>query len=50
MTEYHKLPTYPGYSPTRTDIPIPNVYPVIDNDLTRDTMENDIPATDRKDL
>lgn len=33
------------------DKPIPgDVYPVIDNDLARDNVENDIPAGDREDL
>lgn len=33
------------------DKPIPeDVYPVIDNDLARDNLENDIPAGDREDL
>lgn len=26
------------------------VYPVIDNDLARDNVENDLPAADREDL
>ena len=30
--------------------PISRVYPVIDNDLTRDNLENDIPAADLEDL
>ena len=30
--------------------PISRVYPVIDNDLARDNLENDIPAADREDL
>lgn len=30
--------------------PISNVYPVIDNDLARDNVENDIPAADLEDL
>ncbi|MBR6736657.1 MAG: hypothetical protein IKL92_07345 [Oscillospiraceae bacterium] len=31
--------------------PIPeDVYPVIDNDLARDNLENDIPAADLDDL
>ena len=30
--------------------PISKVYPVIDNDLARDNLENDIPAADREDL
>lgn len=33
------------------EIPIePGVYPVIDNDLARDNLENDIPAADLEDL
>lgn len=34
----------------RGDRPIPDVYPVIDNDLARDNLENDIPAADLQDL
>lgn len=30
--------------------PISKAYPVIDNDLARDNMENDIPAADHEDL
>lgn len=30
--------------------PIPGIYPVIDTDLARDNVENDIPAADRNDL
>ena len=34
-----------------TERPIPaDVYPVIDTDLARDNLENDIPAADREDL
>ncbi len=33
------------------EIPIePGIYPVIDNDLARDNLENDIPAADLQDL
>lgn len=33
------------------DKPIPaNVYPVIDTDLARDNLENDLPAADLQDL
>lgn len=33
------------------DRPIPeNIYPVIDTDLARDNLENDIPAADLQDL
>ena len=30
--------------------PIPSVYPVLDTDLARDNVENDIPAADLEDL
>lgn len=30
--------------------PIAKVYPVIDNDLARDNVENDLPAADLQDL
>ena len=30
--------------------PVSKVYPVIDNDLARDNVENDIPAADLEDL
>jgi len=33
-----------------TEKPISRVYPVIDNDLARDNVENDIPAADLEDL
>ena len=33
------------------DRPIPSdIYPVIDNDLARDNLENDLPAADLEDL
>ena len=34
----------------REDKPIAKVYPVIDNDLARDNLENHIPAADLEDL
>ena len=33
-----------------TEKPISQAYPVIDNDLARDNVENDIPAADLEDL
>ena len=30
--------------------PLSKVYPVIDNDLARDNLENDLPAADKEDL
>ncbi|MGI6151698.1 MAG: hypothetical protein ACOYIR_07085 [Christensenellales bacterium] len=32
------------------DRPISDAYPVIDNDLARDNMENDLPNADLQDL
>ena len=29
---------------------VPDIYPVIDNDLARDNVENDIPDADLQDL
>ena len=34
----------------KVERPISKVYPVIDNDLARDNVENDIPAADLEDL
>ena len=34
----------------KAERPISKVYPVIDNDLARDNVENDIPAADLEDL
>ena len=34
----------------KEEMTIPEIYPVIDNDLARDNMENDIPAADLEDL
>ena len=37
--------------PDTIDRPIPEeVYPVIDTDLARDNLENDLPAADQEDL
>lgn len=35
---------------TKQEKPIAKVYPVIDTDLARDNVENDIPAADLQDL
>lgn len=37
-------------NPHTSDKPISDVYPVIDNDLARDNIENDIPDADLQDL
>lgn len=35
----------------RVEKPVPEeIYPVIDNDLARDNVENNLPAADREDL
>ena len=34
----------------RQEKPITDVYPVLDTDLARDNVENDIPAADLEDL
>ena len=34
----------------KAEKPISSVYPVIDNDLARDNIENNIPAADLEDL
>lgn len=36
--------------PAPKERPISPVYPVIDNDLARDNLENDLPAADLEDL
>ena len=37
--------------PERTERPVPSViYPVIDSDLARDNIENDLPAADLNEL
>lgn len=41
---YHTTPFSDG------ERPISEAYPVIDNDLARDNLENDIPAADLQDL
>lgn len=41
---YHTTP----YS--RKEKPVPDIYPVIDNDLARDNAENDLTAADLQDL
>ena len=44
-------PAAPAKNSTKkTERPIARVYPVIDTDLARDNVENDLPAADREDL
>lgn len=40
----------PGQKVYHREKPVSEVYPVIDNDLARDNVENDIPAADLEDL
>lgn len=40
----------PRQDPGAKERPISNFYPLIDNDLARDNLENDIPAADLEDL
>lgn len=44
-------PEIPQLTPDKIQRPIPaRIYPVIDNDLARDNIENDIPAADLEEL
>lgn len=46
MKVYHSVP----HSDKKKEKPISDVYAVIDNDLARDNIENDITAADLQDL
>lgn len=53
MKPWQPLGRLPLHNPEkqRADKPIPSdIYPVIDNDLARDNLENDLPAADLEDL
>ena len=39
-----------GRKPPKTDKPIAGIYAVVDNDLARDNLENDLPLADQEDL
>ena len=47
---YHSKPTSLKNIKSDHEKPISPIYPVIDNDLARDNIENDIPAADLQDL
>lgn len=47
--QLHAQNAIPG-DPAKEERPISRVYPVIDNDLARDNIENDLPAADLEDL
>lgn len=40
----------PSMKVWHTERPISQAYPVLDNDLARDNVENDLPAADRAEL
>ena len=46
----HSRPTSLKNIKSDHEKPISPIYPVIDNDLARDNIENDIPAADLQDL
>jgi len=48
--ESRPIPEFSG-EPWEPERPIPEgIYPVVDTDLARDNLENDIPAADLEDL
>lgn len=47
---YHSVPYSLKNTNSESEKPISEAYPVVDNDLARDNMENDIPAADLQDL
>lgn len=46
----HKYPKATKERTAKEEKPISGIYPVLDNDLARDNVENDIPAADLEDL
>lgn len=59
MSSKKKRPSWAGIAAQRKGVfssrpgrerPISPVYPVIDTDLARDNLENDLPAADLEDL
>lgn len=51
MTENPLKPGFPDSNLSeKAEKPIASVYPVIDNDLARDNLENDLSASDLQDL
>lgn len=47
---YHSTPFSKKNMKSKKEKPISPIYPVIDNDLARDNIENDIPAADLQDI
>ena len=51
MDETKQKPHRRRRDPDKTERPVPSeIYPVIDNDLARDNIENDLPAADLNEL
>jgi hypothetical protein len=50
MKDHREEEYLPKKKLRREEKPISRVYPVIDNDLARDNLENDLPAADLEDL
>lgn len=51
MSETKPKPRRRRGNPDKTERPVPSeVYPVIDTDLARDNIENDLPAADLNEL
>ena len=50
MDHRYAKPPVPKSKPRKEEVPPSKIYPVIDNDLARDNMENDLPAADLEDL
>ncbi len=46
MSQYSKI----YHFPSKKERPISKIYPMIDTDLARDNLENDIPDADLQDL
>lgn len=50
MAEKQKKLSAQNNRPVKRERPVSRVYPVLDNDLARDNVENDITAADLQDL
>ena len=50
MNPLRKDPKQPREKPVKEEKPISKVYPMLDNDLARDNVENDLPAADLEEL
>ena len=50
MKDHREEEYLPKKKLRREEKPISRVYPVFDNDLARDNLENDLPAADLEDL